>query len=101
LPSESIGGTQWDLVLGTVEIRSLGKRTPSAAVEVIDMVKARIAVVINDHQGIVPFVDPLGFQVWHLRTSNRYGYASGGDNTSVDRHWCDWIARISRERKRD
>lgn len=101
LPSESIGGTQWDSILGTVQVRSLMRYTPSDAVEVIDMVKTRIAVVINDHAGIIPFVDPYGFQVWNLRTSNRYGYASGGDDTSVDTHWCDWIARVSRTRERD
>jgi hypothetical protein len=100
LPAESIGGSQWETCYGTVQIRCLLKVPPSYAEEIIQEVIMRIAVIINDGENIVPFTDPFGYTVFSLRTSQSYGYAGGGDNTTVDSYWCDWIARAERRRSR-
>ncbi len=101
LPSESIGGSMWDRAYSTVQLRSLLSKSPQDAAEIIDMAITRIAVVINSYEGLTPFVDPYGYTVFALRTAQRFGYASGGGNTAVDSHWCDYIARVSYKRHRE
>ena len=100
LPPESVGGSQWDRVYGTVQVRALIEKSPQSAVVILDTVLTRIKITIDDALDIVPFVDAYGVQVFNLRTASRYGYASGGDTTAVDSHWCDFIARCSRRRSR-
>ena len=100
LPAESLGGSQWDRIYGTVQVRCLQKYAPEDALEIVDMVKTRIAVVLNSGSAIVPFIDPYGYCVFSLRCSSRFGYASGGGNTATDAHWCDFVAMVSSERVR-
>lgn len=100
LPPESVGGSQWDRIYGSVQVRFVQDQSPQDAVEVIQEILTRIALIINSKEGLVPFQDKYGYQVFALRTSSKYGYASGGDQTAVDSHWCDFIARVSHRRFR-
>lgn len=99
LPAETIGGCRFDSWLGTVMVRMLKQVSPENAVEIIDKVTTRIALVIND-EAIVPFTGSMGYHVFYLGTAARYGYASGGGTTSVDAYWCDWVAKVSYSRSR-
>jgi len=100
LPPESIGGSIWDRLYGTVQVRGLQKYTPQNAMEIIDMVKTRIAVILNRGNDIIPFTDPYGYCVFNLRSSSRFGYASGGGTTATDAHWCDFVAQVSNRKER-
>lgn len=92
LPTETIGGARWEKIVGTVQVRGLQDRSPADAIEVIDMVKIRIAQVINNDTDLRNITDDYGYRIFALETARRYGYASGGDSTAVDSHWCDWTA---------
>lgn len=99
-PPESIGGAKFLNIFGTVELRALQDMSPSDAVEVISEVETRIAVVINNDPDLVALNDVYGYHLFALETVADYGYASGGGNTAIDRHWCDWVARASFFRSR-
>ena len=100
-PPESIGGSIFSRIAGSIQIRAiLDGTTPAEALDIIDTVQTRIEYAINndpDHE-LTPFQDELGFQVMNLITAGRKGYASGGEDTAVDAHWVDWIALVSQRR---
>lgn len=101
LPVESLGGSRYDRLYGTVEVRTLLEgTTPAAAVEIIDDVQTRIHYFLNNDPDLCFFGDEYGYRVFSMETAQEYGYSSGGDNVSVDSHWCDWIARVSYKRSR-
>jgi len=97
-PPESIGGSKWRSIYGTVQVQSLLRIPPAEAVAVLAMVKTRIAIVVNNEETLRSFADDYGYRVIDVEMADNYGYASGGGDTSVDRHWCDWIARVSYSR---
>jgi len=98
-PAESVGGSKWRRIFGTVEIKSVQKNTtPAEAVGILALVKTRVAYCINNDEGLTHISDDYGYQIVNVEMSEVYGYASGGGNTSVDRHWCDWIAVASYQR---
>ncbi len=98
LPVESVGGSRWETILGTVQIRALKEIPPSAMIEVVETVKARIAQVINQDSELRNITDEYGQRLFALETAEYYGYASGGDNTAVDSHWCDFTGQVSSRR---
>lgn len=96
-PTESIGGSHWDLVYGGVEIRLLKEGTrPEDAVEIIETLKARIRNTINGGFGTLwPLKDTFGYMLFNLMVYSMYGYPGGGDDVSVDAYWVDYTARTS------
>lgn len=95
-PAESIGGYKWRRIHGTVEIRSVQKGvTPAEAVAIIALVKTRILQSITNDITLTRIVDTFEHQVVGIEMAENYGYASGGGRTSVDRHWCDWVATVA------
>ena len=99
-PPESLGGSKWRSFFGTVQIRSLIGKPPSDTVDIQAMVKTRVAVCINNSAELIGFADDYGYRLIDVEMTDSYGYASGGGDTSVDRHWCDWVARVCYSRKR-
>lgn len=99
-PPETLGGSKWRSFFGTVQVRSLLSKSPNNTVEILAMVKTRVAVCVNNSAELVGFKDDYGYRLIDVEMTDVYGYASGGGDTSVDRHWCDWIARVSYSRRR-
>jgi hypothetical protein len=98
-PAESVGGAKWRRIFGTVEIKSVQKNTtPADAVAILALVKTRVAYSINNDVQLTRLTDDYGYQIVAVEMSENYGYASGGGNISVDRHWCDWVATASYQR---
>ena len=100
LPPESLGGSRFEDELITVEVRMLKDNvSPSRSVAIVDEVKVRIRTAIETMTTLVGTVDDYGNIVFALEASKRYGYASGGGETSVNTFWCDFTARISYRRR--
>ena len=97
-PEESIGGSLIRYVVGTVVIYSLLDHSPADNIQVIECVKTRIANCINNDSGYLTLSDTYGWHCVMMRTAEWYGYASGGDDVALDRHYCDWVAAISAKR---
>lgn len=98
LPIESIGGSRWETILGTVQVRALKDIPPSAMIEVMDTVKVRIAQVINQDPDLRNISDEYGYRLFAFEIAEDYGYASGGDSTAVDSHWCDFTGQVTSRR---
>jgi len=95
LPMETIGGSHFDTIEGTVQIRLLKDVTPESGVTILETIKARIRKVIRETANLRNFYDEFDVHLWALDPSEAWGYASGGDDVSVLAHWCDWVARTS------
>jgi hypothetical protein len=99
LPVESVGGSHWQTETGTVQVRMLSTELgPADSVAVIEKLKARIARVILTDTDLRGYSDEFGNRLFALDIAQRYGYASGGDNTSVYTIWCDFVAHVSSRR---
>lgn len=94
-PEENVGGSLFFHVVGTVVIYSLLDISPADAVRVIECVKTRIAYCINNDVGYLALSDSYGYHVVSMRTAEQYGYAGGGGDVALDRHFCDWVATLS------
>lgn len=100
-PSESIGGSHWDMMYGAVEYRLLLEGTkPENAVEIVETLKARIVKGLDQNDSLAPLSDDYGCTLFGLRFYAGYGFASGGDDVSVDSGYVDFTANVSRRRER-
>lgn len=100
-PSESIGGSHWDMIYGAVEYRFVLEGTkPENAVEIVETLKARIVKALDRNDSLAPLSDDYGCTLFGLRFYAGYGYASGGDDVSVDSGYVDFTANVSRRRER-
>ena len=100
-PPETLGGSKWMQIYGTVQCRFLLDMTVASAVDIVWTVKTRVAYVINNEADLVGFgADEWGYNLRNLETAVDYGYSGGGGTKAVDAHWCDWVAHISYSRSR-
>ena len=100
-PSESIGGSLFSRIGGSVQIRAIMEgKSPSDAIDILDTVQTRIQYALNNDPSheLTPLTDELGFTVSNLVAIKRFGYASGGEDVAVDAHWVEWIALVSQKR---
>jgi len=100
-PSETLGGSRFRYVFGTVQMRMILKRvTPAEAIPISALVKTRAAMVINNDEDLVGFEDVYGYFCHDTQCSDDYGYASGGEDTAVQIKWIDWISLMTYARHR-
>lgn len=99
LPAESMGGSRFEDETLTVEVRMLKDVSPSRSVSIVDEVKIRIRTAVEAMRSLIGTTDDYGNMLFALEASERYGYASGGGDTSVNTFWCDFIARVSYTRR--
>lgn len=95
LPVESIGGCRFEDEIITVEVRMLKDVAPQTAVGIVDEVKIRIRSTVEQMSGLVGTRDGYGNTCFAFEPAMRYGYASGGGDTSVNTFWCDFHAKVA------
>lgn len=97
LPAETIGGSKFEVLYGTVQLRMLKSVNQATSLEIVDVVMNRVTQVI-ENEPILPIVDQFGNRVFYVGVLAELGYYSGSDDTGAAAYWCDFTARVSRPR---
>ena len=95
LPVESIGGSKFRRVAGTVQIRCLVETNQAEIVTIVETVIARTISTLTNDPTLRGFADAFGYNLFALQAEDAFGYASGGDEVASDRFWVNWFAFVS------
>ena len=100
-PYESLGGTRFRHVLGTVMMRViLEDTTQEEALAIVELVKTRAQIVINNDTALMPLSDEFDYHLFQLSATEDYGYSGGGEDIGTGVYWLDWLATLCFRRTR-
>lgn len=98
MPVESLGGSKFRRIAGTVQVRALVETDQGEIVTIVETVIARIINTLTSDSTLRGFEDAFGHSLFALQVEDAFGYASGGDEVASDRFWVDWFAMVSFKR---
>ena len=100
-PTESLGGTRFRHILGTVMMRCvLENTTQEEALAIVELAKTRVANVINNDTSLMPLSDEFDYHIFQLSATEDYGYSGGGEDIGTGVYWLDWLATLNFRRTR-
>jgi len=100
LPPETIGGSRFRWIRGSVQIRYHLRMDREEALPIIQVVVERVKQALDNDASLIGIADDFGNRVHALEVTDDYSYTNEAGDPATERVFVDWRALVSSRRTR-